>query len=95
MQITIPAPTTYTEVEDGVYKGSDGNLYHDERILRHRIFYQRSDDTTSDNWSLHSSFTNEKPCQAEVARLNKTNGHLFIYYYKDNGKPTTIKRLLY
>ena len=29
MQIIIPAPTTYTKVDDGVYTGSDGNLYHD------------------------------------------------------------------
>ena len=37
MQITKPAPTTYTKVDDGDYKGSDGNLYHDEIVLRYRI----------------------------------------------------------
>jgi|TARA_R100000742_G_C4190426_1_gene22687 hypothetical protein len=95
MQFTIPAPETYEKIGEGVYRGSDDNLYQEERVLRYRIYYLRSDDTTSDNWSLHSSFTSEEPCQAEVARLNKTDRGLFTYYFKDNGKPTTIKRLIY
>ena len=47
MQFTIPAPKTYEEIDEGVYKGSDGNFYEDETILRYRVMRKHTANHTA------------------------------------------------
>ena len=85
----------YTKIEDGVYRGSDGNLYHDERVLRYRVLYQHADRPHSENWMLHTSHSKFESAQAEVERQNKKREGLNVYKLRDAGEATTIKRLMY
>ena len=85
----------YTEIEDGVYRGSDGNLYHDERVLRYRVLYQHADRPHSENWMLYSSHSKFESAQAQVERQNKKWEGLNVYKLRDAGEATTIKRLIY
>ena len=61
----------YTEIENGTYRGSDGNLYYDERVLRYRVLYQHADRPHSENWNLYSSHSKFESAQAEVERQNE------------------------
>lgn len=85
----------YTEIEDGVYRGSDGNLYHDERVLRYRVLYQNADTPHSENWHLYMSYSSFEPAQACVERQNEKWKGLNVYKLRDAGEATTIKRLIY
>ena len=93
MQITIPAPTTYTKVDDGVYKGSDGNLYHNETVLRYRIMRKHlKPPSASSGWSLFTSHSKQESATDMLDNLEKD---FYDYKIVDNGEATTIKRLLY
>ena len=93
MQITIPAPTTYTKVDDGVYKGSDGNLYHNETVLRYRIMRKHlKPPYVSSGWSLFTSHSKQESATDMLDNLEKD---FYDYKIVDNGEATTIKRLLY
>ena len=85
----------YTKIEDGVYRGSDGNLYHDERVLRYRVLYQHADRPNSENWLLHTSHSKFESAQAEVERQNEKWKGWNVYKLRDAGEATNIKRLVY
>tara|TARA_R110000824_G_scaffold264062_1_gene452868 strand:- start:100 stop:363 length:264 start_codon:yes stop_codon:yes gene_type:complete len=85
----------YTKIEDGMYRGSDGNLYHDERVLRYRVLYQHADRPNSENWLLHTSHSKFESAQAEVERQNEKWEGLNVYKLRDAGEATNIKRLVY
>ena len=94
MQITIPAPTTYTKVDDGVYKGSDGNLYHNETVLRYRVMRKYlKPPYNSSGWSLFSSHSKQE--SAVDTMFDNLKEDFYDYKIVDNGEATTIKRLLY
>ena len=85
----------YTKIEDGVYRGSDGNLYHDERVLRYRVLYQNADTPHSENWMLYSSHSKFESAQKTVDEENEKWKGWNVYKLRDAGEATTIKRLMY
>ena len=85
----------YTKIEDGMYRGSDGNLYQDERVLRYRVLYQHADRPNSENWLLHTSHSKFESAQAEVERQNEKWKGWNVYKLRDAGEATNIKRLVY
>ena len=99
MQFTIPAPKTYEEVDDGVYKGSDGNFYEDETVLRYRVMRKHTAKPYSDGgWCLYSSWSNldsAKFSMNELRKFEEDNGHLFDYKLVDAGETLVTKRLIY
>ena len=99
MQFTIPAPKTYEEIDEGVYKGSDGNFYEDETILRYRVMRKHTAKPYSDGgWGLYSSWSNLDSANFSMNELRKfeeDNGHLFDYKLVDAGETLVTKRLIY
>ena len=96
MQITIPAPTTYTKVDDGVYRGSDNNLYHDETVLRYRVMRKHLIEPYSESgWGLYTSHADKDSAITCMFDSKEKTGEVYDYKFVDAGEPTTIKRLLY
>ena len=96
MQFTIPAPKTYEEIDDGVYRGSDGNLYEDEKILRYRVMRKHTAKPYSDGgWCLYSSHKKHAPAKKFVSDLMIADKDLYNYKLVDAGKTMVIKRLIY
>jgi hypothetical protein len=96
MQFTIPAPTTYTKVDDGVYKGSDGNFYEDETILRYRVMRKHTVKPYSDGgWGLYTSHDNIDTATSCMSDYKKESGHLYNYKLVDAGETLVSKRLIY
>ena len=99
MQFTIPAPKTYEEIDEGVYRGSDGNLYEDEKILRYRVMRKHTAKPYSDGgWGLYSSWSNLESATKsmnDLQKLEEENGRLYNYKIVDAGKTIISKRLIY
>ena len=93
MQFTIPAPKTYTKVDDGVYKGSDGNFYEDETILRYRVMRKHlKPPYDSSGWSLFTSHSKQESATEMLDNLEKD---FYDYKIVDAGETLVSKRLIY
>ena len=86
----------FTKVEDGVYVDEKGNHYHDEKVLRYKVLRQRVDET-EDVWQLHSSHSSEQNAMInrDCLEQEEHTPPMFKNIVKDEGKETTIKRLIW
>ena len=96
MKITFQPEGKFTRVDDGLYVDEKGNHYHEERVLRYKVLRQRTDET-EDVWQLHSSHSSEQNAitQRDSLEEEEHTPPLFRYMVKDEGKETTIKRLIW
>ena len=97
MKIVFQPEGKFTRLDDGIYVDEKGNHYHEERVLRYKVLRQGVDET-EDVWQLHSSHSSEQNALAQRDSLEEeeqTLHRLYRYIVKDEGKDTTIKRLIY
>ena len=85
-----------TKVDDGVWTDNNGNHYHEEQVLRYRVYFKHLHKPyDTGNWLLHSSHSIEQSAIDTMFDEKEDNGDLYDYKLVDNGEATTIKRLLY
>ena len=81
------------KVESGIWEDKAGNYYEDETVLRYMVFskYKDKPDTGWMLVSSHSTFNGAKNHNGGWIGIDQSCDYKIV----DNGKSTTIKRLIY
>ena len=81
------------KVESGIWKDTAGNYYEEETVLRFRVF-SKYKEIQNAKWMLVSSHSTLESAEKDGGGWIGIDQSC-IYKIVDNGKPSTIKRLIY